>query len=55
MHRQNWQETKLNLTVAKILKMDIVANFHSIYDSIEDFEQQNDIDLPEDIAAMLTA
>ena len=55
MHRQNWQEAKLNLTVAKILKMDIIANFHNIYESIADFEQQNDIDLPEDIAAMLTA
>ena len=55
MHRQNWQEAKLNLTVAKILKADIVSKFHNTYESTADFEQQNDIDLPEDIAAMLTA
>ena len=55
MQRQNWQEAKLNLTVAKILKSDVVSKFHNAYESIADFEQQNDIDLPEDIAAMLTA
>ncbi|MYF52981.1 MAG: tetratricopeptide repeat protein [Gammaproteobacteria bacterium] len=55
MQRQNWQEAKLNLTVAKILKANIVAEFHNAYESVTDFEQQNDIDLPEDIAAMLTA
>ena len=55
MQRQNWQEAKLNLTVAKILKADIVSKFHNTYESIADFEQQNDIDLPEDLAAMLTA
>ena len=55
MQRQNWQEAKLNLTVAKILKADIVSKFHNTYESIADFEQQNDIDLPEDIAAMLTS
>lgn len=55
MQRQNWQEGKLNLTVAKILKADIVSKFHNTYESMADFEQQNNIDLPEDIAAMLTA
>ena len=54
MEKQNWQEAKLNLTVAKILRADIGAEFHNTYESIADFEQQNDIDLPEDIAAMLT-
>ena len=55
MEKQNWQEVKLNLTVAKILRADIGAEFHNTYESIANFEQQNDIDLPEDIAAMLTA
>ncbi len=53
MQRQNWQEAKLNLTVAKILKADIVSKFHNTYENITDFEEKNDIDLPEDIAAML--
>ena len=55
IQRQNWQKVQVNLTIAKILKMDIIANFHDTYGSIADFEQQNDIDLPEDIAAMLTS
>ena len=54
MEKQNWQETKLNLTVARILKMDIVAEFRKIYESITDFEEKNDVQLPEDIATMLT-
>lgn len=54
MQRQNWQEAKLNLTVAKILEADIVSKFHDAYESIADFEQKNDINLPEYIAAMLT-
>ena len=54
MQRQNWQEAKLNLAVAKILKMDIIAEFRNIYESVADFEEKNDVTLPEDIAAMLT-
>ena len=55
MQKQNWQEVKLNLTVARILKVDIVAEFRKIYESVADFEQKNNIDVPKDIAAMLTS
>ena len=53
MQKQNWQEAKLNLTVAKILKADIIAEFRNIYKSVADFEKENDLDLPEDIAKIL--
>lgn len=33
---------------------DIIASFHNAYESIEDFEQKTDIQLPTDIAALLT-
>ncbi len=33
---------------------DIIAAFHNDYESVEDFEQKTGIQLPEDIAAMLT-
>ena len=33
--------------------MDIVALLFSGYESVEDFEQKNDIQFPNDIAAML--
>ena len=54
MQKQNWQEVKLNLTVARILKVDIVDEFRKIYESIADFEQKNNVQLPEDIVTMLT-
>lgn len=54
MQKQNWQETKLYLTVAKILKSDIVKEFQNIYGSIANFEQENDVKLPEDISSLLT-
>ncbi len=55
IQRQNWQEAKLNLMIANILKMDIITEFHNTYEGIEDFEQTNEVKLPEDIAAMLTS
>ena len=38
MQREKWQEAKLYLTVAKILKADIIAEFHKTYESVADFE-----------------
>ena len=55
IQRQNWQEAKLNLMISNILKMDIITEFHNTYEGIEDFEQTNEVKLPEDIAAMLTS
>ena len=55
MQKQNWQEAKLNLMIANILKMDFITVFYNTYESVEGFEQTNDIMLPEDIAAMLTS
>ncbi len=54
MQKQNWEEAKLNLTAAKVLKSDIGKEFHNIYVSIMNFEKENDVKLPEEIAAMLT-
>lgn len=54
MQKENWHEAKLNLTIAKILKMDIITEFNNIFDSIEDFEQTNNVKLPKDIAEILT-
>ena len=54
MEKQNWQETKLNLTVARILKVDTITEFLNIYESIADFEEKNNAQLPEDIVTMLT-
>ena len=41
-------------TTAKDMRTDIVASFRNDYESVADFEQKTGIQLPEDIAAMLT-
>ena len=40
------------MATAKNMGIDIIASFHNDYESIADFEQRNDVQLPEDIAAM---
>ena len=53
LHIEEWDSAKLDLTFARNLRVDIITEFHKIYESLEDFEQKNNVQLPEDIAAML--
>ena len=53
LHLQHWGNAKVDLTVAAILGVNIIALFHKIYKSVADFERKTGIRLPEDIAAML--
>ena len=52
-HLKEWEKAKVDLITAKNMGKDIIASFHNDYESVEDFEQKNDIQLPEDIKAML--
>lgn len=52
--QQQWEKARSDFTVATDNGLDIVASFHSGYKSVEDFEEKNDVQLPEDIALMLT-
>ncbi len=54
LHLQEWEKAKSDLITTKDMGMDIIASFNNEYASIEDFEQKTGIQLPEDIAAMLT-
>ncbi len=54
LHLQEWEKAKSDLITAKDMGMDIIASFNNEYASIADFEQKTGIQLPEDIAAMLT-
>ena len=54
LHLLEWEEAKLDLTAAKNMGLDIIAAFHNDYESVEDFEQKTGIQLPADIAALLT-
>ena len=54
LHLKDWEKAKADLITAKEMGADIVAAFRIDYESVTDFEQKTGIQLPEDIAAMLT-
>lgn len=54
LHLQEWEKAKSDLITAKDMDGDIIASFQNDYANVEDFEQKTGIQLPEDIAALLT-
>ena len=52
---QNWEEAKTDLTTAANNQLDIATEFQQRYESVENFEQGMDVELPEDIVSILTA
>ena len=54
LHLGEWGKAKSDLTTARDMGMDIIALFYNSYSNIADFEQRNGVQLPADIAAMLT-
>ena len=54
LHLGEWEKAKADLTTAKNMGVDIVVMFRLQYGSVADFERKYDLELPEDIAAMLT-
>ena len=53
LHIEEWESAKFDLIFARNLRVNIIAEFHKIYEGVADFEQRNDVQLPEDIVAML--
>ena len=51
---REWERAKSDLTVAREMGINIITEFRNDYDSAESFERRNGVQLPEDIAAMLT-
>ena len=51
---RNWDNARADLNAAGNMGVDIIANFCSSYGSVAGFEQMTGIQLPGDIAAMLT-
>ena len=50
---RKWESARSDLTIARDMETDIITPFHNNYESVSDFEGKHDIQLPEDIAAML--
>ncbi len=53
LHLHEWEKVKLDLTSAKENGFNNVGIFFYDYKSIEDFEEKNNVKLPEDLATML--
>lgn len=53
LHYGHWKKAKADFTVATILRVDVSALFHHFYESPEVFAQKTEIQVPENIAAML--
>ena len=51
---KEWEKAQEDLTIALEMGLDIVVLFHRTYVGITNFEQKNDIDLPDDIKEILT-
>ena len=54
LNLKEWDKARSDLTDAKNVGVDIVEVFHNSYRNISTFEQENDLKVPKDIAAMLT-
>ena len=53
LRMERWKEAKADLKKSKNRDVDIIALFRNDYESIEDFEEKNNLQLPDDIAGML--
>ena len=54
LYLKQWEKAKSDLMTARQKGMDVHSFFHSGYSGIEGFERKHGVELPEDIAAMLT-
>ena len=53
LHLREWEKAKSDLTTAADKGVDIIAQFHQLYEDVAGFEQKTGIQLPPDIAALL--
>lgn len=54
LHLKEWEKAKADLVTAKKLGADIIVLFHNDYKNVSNFKQTTGIQLPSDIAEMLT-
>ncbi len=54
LQQREWEKAREDLNTAKDKGVDIIAGLHNDYKRVEDFEKRHGVNLPVDIAAMLT-
>ena len=55
LHLRHWDQARLNLTASASMGTDVINEFRIDYGSVPEFEARNCVQLPKDIAAMLTS
>ena len=55
LHLQEWESAKLDLTVAIVMRINIIHEFNKDYASVSEFERRNKVKLPANLVAMLTS
>ena len=55
LHLRHWDQARLNFTASTSMGTNIINEFRDNYGSVPDFESRNSVQLPKDIAAMLTS
>ena len=53
LHLKEWERARADLIFARCKDFDIIASFRKSYENVTDFEQKNNIQLPEDLVVML--
>ena len=53
LSQEEWENAKTDLIAAKNMGVDIAASFHSDEESVEAFEAKHEVQVPEDLAALL--
>ena len=54
LQAQKWEKAKSDLTIARNMGEDIITLFRNSFSSIEDFEERYSVEMPADIAVLLT-
>ena len=54
LYLHEWDKAEADFTAARNLGVDIVAFFHSMYEDVEDFESDYNVQIPKDLAELLT-
>ena len=55
LHLREWEKARADLIAAMNMRVNIGTSFRNGYESVADFEQEHNVKLPENIAALLTS
>ena len=54
LHLFDWGKARANLITAQSMGANVASSFHRDYESVSDFEEKYSVEVPSDIAELLT-